>query len=236
MMVTNQGNFRSASGGVGSQKGTLRPPGRSAYATFKGTNRRITRIGGGQMIEKSLQQATGVRHKKDDETRQDYLHRLVSATKELDDKEWNSLDPAVRAWVNEGVIAINAEQDIPDFTEAEETDVAVISTKKKVKTVKVKEAKTPKEKAPKVVKEKAPKVAKEKAPRAARALNGDGVKVRIKRAIMKNPQISTEELIEQLSKGGQKVSKVTVGGIRSEFRHSLKFLIQDDHLKSKVAL
>lgn len=53
----------------------------------------------------------------------------------------------------------------------------------------------------------------------------DGMKVQIKKAILKNPGISTDDLIEQMKAGTESApSKFTVSNIRAEFRHSLRLL------------
>lgn len=62
-----------------------------------------------------------------------------------------------------------------------------------------------------------------------------GVKVRIKKLILKRPDISADEIIRRLIKQGVDApSKFTVVGIRSEFRHSLRLLKQEGYIDIEI--
>lgn len=52
----------------------------------------------------------------------------------------------------------------------------------------------------------------------------DGLKVRIKKLILKNPSIGTEDLITAMTTDDEIPSKFTISNIRAEFRHSLRVL------------
>lgn len=79
---------------------------------------------------------------------------------------------------------------------------------------------------------------KEKAPtkgtkRAATPASGDGqgVKDRIKAIMIEEPDVSLDDIMEQMGKGGSKLSRVTISNIRAEFRHSLRALKRAGKLK-----
>lgn len=61
-------------------------------------------------------------------------------------------------------------------------------------------------------------------PAKPRTLKEDGVKYRIKKLMVNEPNISADEITASLKKDGDKPSKFTVAAIRSEFRHSLQVL------------
>lgn len=58
-----------------------------------------------------------------------------------------------------------------------------------------------------------------------------GIKVRIKKLILKRPDISADDIIKALSKdGGEAPSKFTVVSVRSEFRHTLRLLKNEGYI------
>lgn len=59
----------------------------------------------------------------------------------------------------------------------------------------------------------------------------DGIKVRIKDLVIDEPNIPLEDLLAKLSKGGDKMSRMTVSSVRSETRHTLRVLKQKGKLK-----
>lgn len=62
---------------------------------------------------------------------------------------------------------------------------------------------------------------------AARNVVGsaDGIKAHIKKLILRRPGISIEDIEESLDRQfGQAPSRLTISGIRSDFRHSLRLL------------
>lgn len=207
-------------------------------------------------LEVELETATNLKPKKSEEpggtSRGEYLHKLMDSIEGLPEADWDSLSAEAQKWYNEGAKALKAQEPIPDFVdngedteeeqddeeqdEQEQEDEMAMEgqetggTKQRSKKAKPK----PKAKAKPTA---APKKAKpkegnsEKKPRAAVALKPDAVKVRIKKAIIKDPQISLEDLCALLSKGGTKISKITTAGVRSEFRHSLRVLQQEGLIK-----
>jgi hypothetical protein len=64
------------------------------------------------------------------------------------------------------------------------------------------------------------------------------VKTRIKRMILDDPRISVDEIHSALAMNDHHLSKIAISSIRGEFRHSLRFLIEQgvitaDALKHK---
>lgn len=65
----------------------------------------------------------------------------------------------------------------------------------------------------------------------------NGVKVRIKKLLVKKPDMSVDDLMAALSKdGGQAPSPMTLSNIRAEFRHSLKVLRELNLLADSVQI
>jgi len=191
------------------------------------------------------------------EARQSFLNRLLDATEQLADEEWDKLgqEPGgteAQNWSNNAVTARKEEKPLPDFIaasdeeeetedephdaeEAEEAEEAgeeepaeKEEPKVKAKTTK---AKSTKAKAPAKAPAAKPKpkvAAKEAAPKKlgkkAAPPSADGIKVRIKAAVIDDPHIALDELLDKLSKGGAKMSRMTVASVRSETRHTLRVL------------
>lgn len=189
-------------------------------------------------IETELQKVTKVKPKAD-EPRQEYLVRMVKALPI--NETWDDLPLEVQTWANKMIAADNADKDIPDFPEDESAssnskDTSMETTtgsngaapRKKKAAAKADAAPKKKAAAGKAPAKAAPpkKVAAKKEPkeRAARSPREDGVKYRIKKMLVKKPDMSAEDIITQLKKDGDKPSKFTVGAIRSEFRHTLQVL------------
>jgi ribosome maturation factor RimP len=75
-------------------------------------------------IEKELVEATDLSTKRG-ESRQDFLNRLVVATTNLADKDWEKLSQAAQDWSNEAADAKNAKaKTLPDFPDAEKEEEA----------------------------------------------------------------------------------------------------------------
>jgi hypothetical protein len=77
---------------------------------------------------------------------------------------------------------------------------------------------------PVAAKKKVAAKSKPEKPAKKAGAGGEGIKVRIKKMLLKRPKLSTEDLIEALTKNGEKLSKVTIAAVRSEFRHTIKVL------------
>lgn len=76
----------------------------------------------------------------------------------------------------------------------------------------------------------------ESSTRSPRGSTGDdgkieGVKVNIKKCVIENPKVSVDEIFKKLGGTKAKMSRVTISNIRADFRHSLKVLQQEGHLK-----
>lgn len=56
---------------------------------------------------------------------------------------------------------------------------------------------------------------------------GSGIKIKIKKFLLKDPKMPAEQIMERLSKGGGSPSETTVRAIRAEFRHTLKLLVEE---------
>lgn len=67
-------------------------------------------------VESELVKATGLK-KKSGETFQAWAERLITATSELAEEDWDALDAATQDWVNDGSRAMNKDKDIARFPE-----------------------------------------------------------------------------------------------------------------------
>jgi outer membrane biosynthesis protein TonB len=210
-------------------------------------------------IIKILQKATKIEEQGSDESRQDYLERLASAASdELDGEAWEALPNAAQVWVNAAVKALNAgneitdpepssEEESDDEQQAEEADEEAGDDQPEdeeqeddmpTKTAAKKKAPAKKKAAPK--KTAAAKPAKTEAkPAKAKsngAVRGTGAQTVIKQIMLKDPAISTEDLIARLEKKGLKPTKVAVTSIRSGMRHTLKVMADAGVLHSSIKL
>lgn len=215
-------------------------------------------------LESELENITKLKPKKSEQpggsARGAYLQRLMDHIADLPEADWDTLSADAQRWYNDGAKAIKAQEPIPDFAEPAEEDeageeeepepaddngedegeeedeeMANVATEGETTTRKKKKAGAKKAAAPKkkaAAKSKGNGEAKAK--RGPVVLKPDAVKVRIKKAILKDPTISLEDLVAQLSKGGTKISKITTAGVRSEFRHSLRVLVQEGFLKIEL--
>lgn len=186
-------------------------------------------------IQQELEAALGT-SKKSKESRQSFLKRLVDGAGKLKDDEWDKLSTATQDWVNDATKSANDKQDLPDPNDDDAGGEEQTSTKAAGKKGASKEPAAAKGGSKKAAgkgrqeeerEEAAPasrKAAGSKGNGAAKALSQDGVKYRIKMAMIKKPDISADDIMTQLSKGGNKVSRLTVAAIRAEFRHSLRVL------------
>lgn len=182
------------------------------------------------------------------------------------DDVWEGLPKPTQSWVNAAVKALNAEKDIADPDEVKEPEVdqpeetedaeetgeedaddheddgdeneedSDVETKSKKRTAK---KKAPAKKvAKKNVGKKtvAAKPAKKAASRGNGAVRGTGAQTLIKQMMLKDPNISTEDLISRLEKKGLKPTKVAVTSIRSGMRHTLKVMADAGVLHSSIKM
>lgn len=197
-------------------------------------------------LEMELRKATGVKPK-GGEDRQDYLKRLSDKAQDIPEEAWEDLSEPAQLWANAAVAAGTNGKDIKDFVEEggeeeeeEEAGAEVPASDKRhpgrKKPTAVKAAKKPAKATP------APKKAaatKKPAPTAKKGKGGDepkedGVKVVIKRMVLADPKVPVDDVMDELAKRGGTPSRMTVSGIRAEFRHSLKFLKSVGALKVSV--
>jgi hypothetical protein len=185
-------------------------------------------------IERAVTKATDVRQG-DDEDRQAFFKRLIDAIWELPEEDWDNVGdecPGAQEWANAGAEALKSGKLVSEFDEEKEGDDMSEQTgeEEEAGTKKKPPAKSTKKKPPAkkaAEKKPAPEKKADKKPKEAsegRAIKGTGVKVQIKKAILKKPSISVDEIMERLGKAGDKPSRMTVAGIRAEFRHSLNVL------------
>lgn len=203
-------------------------------------------------IEAELQKATKINPRKK-EGRQSYLKRLIGAVEELKDDAWEELSQAAQEWANEGVSVMKKDgddaeiEDFPDIATAEDAEEEAGDSEDSDKEEKVPadeeddedEEPKDKKKAKAKGKDKAPAAKKEKAekPEKRSGPKPTGIKVQIKKMVLKKPSISVDEIMERLSKDGTvKPSKLTISAIRSEFRHSLFVLRDQNALSADIKL
>ena len=132
---------------------------------------------------------------------------------EDDDDETESDDGALS-----GADEVEAQTEENDDVEAS-TDSGTTTKKPKKATAKA----APAKKAVAAKKEKAAKPAK-KAGTSPRGNGGTGAQTQIKLMMLKDPNISTEDLIDRLGKKGLKPTKVAVTSIRSGMRHTMRVM------------
>lgn len=206
-------------------------------------------------LEAELLDATGVRKNKD---RQTTLEKVCEAVSKLSDDDWAALSPEAQKWYMKAAKAYKAEQDLPDFPEAQEVgpsddeseDVEQEASDRDQKESDPEEQEndmptsTAKKKA---VAKKAngrvkPAAAAKKSVSSGPRRGGEGrksgsvIRTLIKEVMMKNPAISSEDIVDKLSKRGLKCSKLSVDTVRSEFRHTLRFLNDGDYLRKRIEL
>jgi hypothetical protein len=66
-------------------------------------------------------------------------------------------------------------------------------------------------------------------------LDRDALKVRVKRIMLNNPDISVPEIMDELDGQGLSPRRTTVMNIRNEFRHSLRFLQAEGYLTADLS-
>lgn len=200
-------------------------------------------------IEAELRKATGSKPQGKNESRQGYLARLVAAIGELTDAEWNHLTEPTQTWINAAVKAGKGK--LEDFDEEEAEEEAEDETGPEDETedpagepepedeeiddtgTEEEEDAAPRKKTA-AKKTAAPKPDKKPVSRKGESGSGEGVKNTIKRLILENPQVSVDDIAAVITKQGVTASRLTISGIRSEFRHTLRFLKSVNALKAKI--
>ena len=184
-------------------------------------------------IETELLEATGLRAKKS-EDREDFLKRMTKAvaSKTFPEEKWDDLSEEAQNWANDAAEALQAKKEIPDFPDAEPEDEAEGDEPEEDEAAEEEAPKRrgrkPKAKAKKETKAKQTK--KSGGERKGRALSTgpvSGVKVDIKKMLIKDPRLAIEDIEDKLSKIGSKATRATIAMVRSEFRHTIKVLNQE---------
>lgn len=216
-------------------------------------------------MQKELQKVTKIKPNRN-ESRADYLGRLVQAIDGLSDEGWDELSKSAQKWANQATKAYEASKPIKDFPDAEEAESDPADAEEKdeqdaagaesqqeagdedVEAEDEAEAEAPVSKSSKekavtsVSKAKKATTAKSKsksngsAEAAAPKKLGTGAPTIIKQLLLKNASMSKEDLLTALKKKNIKVSDLTAGTIRSDFRHSLRVLQDADMLKGSIEL
>jgi hypothetical protein len=206
-------------------------------------------------LESELQAAASIKRKAN-ETEQAYLQRLAEAVRELPDDEWDQISEEGQTWTNDAIKALNAEHEIesfgngepkeepkeePDDKPGEEHDddddngeskeggeEVEEKAAKPARRVAAKKEAAPKKKAVKEAKPAKKTVVKTNGSRPA------GAQTMIKQLLLKDPSMSTEDILAQLSKKGYSPTRQAATSIRSGFRHSLKVIKEAGMLSPKV--
>lgn len=184
-------------------------------------------------IEKELLKATNLKTKKG-EDRQAYLVRLINAVQDLSDGDWDKISPEAQAWTNAGAKADNKKKAVVDFPDLDAggSDAADAGTDEgaAAKPAADKKKAAAKDKAADAPAKKAGGKAADKGVPEKR----EGVQVAIKKIMLARPKISAAELSDMLEERGYTVSQFTVTTIRSDFRNSLRVLIEAGLIKMEL--
>lgn len=211
-------------------------------------------------IEMELQKVTGISYNDGDE-RQDYLVRLMKGAYSIEEGAFNKLTKATQSWVNNAINAHNDELPLVDFkstngkadghddppattqedivkpTKAKSEKGAKVkkeaATSKKANNNASKEAKPAKEPV-KAKAKKMPKIGKvndtfDESNKPSRRVGAQSL---IKRLVLKDPQITVNDLVEKVTKQGYEVTRFAASTIRSGFRHSIKIIQEEGLLKN----
>ena len=190
-------------------------------------------------IETEILKLTGVKVKDMKGSRQKYLRKVFGAINKLADEEWEELSEAAQLWANTASEAKADSGDLPDFPDLENGD----GDDKKPKATarggkKDKKGKKASGKKTGVTRAGTKKGTGTKKGNGTAAAGGkrSGVKIRIKQFVLKKPKITVEDLVTKLAKEGYPTSESTIRAMRSEFRHSLKVLKDEDALSIDIEL
>lgn len=189
-------------------------------------------------IETEILKLTGVKVKDMKGPRQKYLKKVFAAVNKLADEEWEELSEPAQKWANTASEAKADSDELPDFPDLENGDgdgekpkATGRGGKKDKKGKKASGKKTG-------VTRAGTKKGNGTAAAGGKRSDGkkSGVKIRIKQFVLKNPKITVEDLVTKLAKEGYPTSESTIRAMRSEFRHSLKVLKDEDALSIEIEL
>lgn len=187
----------------------------------------------------------------------------LAASNDIKDEEWEELSEGAQKWVNDNVAVYKGKTDEKDYSDfASDNDKGTgrakarsngkakdededkprrgAARKSKDEEEDEKPARGKKAAAededekPKGrgTKAKDDKPAKKAAGRSSGG-GGDGMKVRIKKLLLKDPDMSAGDLYDKLDSEGDAPSRMTCNGIRAEFRHSLKVMKEAGYTDAK---
>lgn len=174
-------------------------------------------------VEQELRDATGIKPKSK-QGRQSFLKDLALGVQELKDEDWEVLSKAAQTWSNAAGKVLEADKNgtVVDFEGADgdagADDKEEASPKKKPAAAAPKSGAKPATGGKKKDEEDAPKK------RTSSELKEGGIKVQIKKLLLKKPDMSVDDIVAAIAKKGDAPSRFTVSSIRSEFRHSLKVM------------
>lgn len=177
-----------------------------------------------EAIEKELTAAAKLKSRKNEE-RQDFLVRLMKAVSRLDDAPWNELSSEAQDWTNEAAKSFNedkaiaefspapgeAEEEVPEEAEVEETSLAPEAPAEEVETKE----------------EEVPEAEEEPESRPVRGRAGATRKSAchlIKTMVVKDPNITVKDIASKLKAKSLKVSDVTIASLRSSVRDTLRVM------------
>lgn len=199
-------------------------------------------------MEKLFADIYGIRQQKN-EDRQDYFNRLITKVNDTSDEDWERLTDDAGKWFNKAVKPWAARKAVPEFPDAtddvehtdneehdqselpdnDEAEDTVSTAKKKKRTGGSKKAASAKSRSSTAKK----KTTGVKATTGALEPSGSSV---VKRAMLRNMRATPQELQEVLKKKGMKLSPVRLSIVRSEFRHSIRLLQEDEKLKDRFTV
>jgi hypothetical protein len=148
-------------------------------------------------------------------SRQDTLTALVEAGSALADDDWDKLSTLTQKWVNRGVSALEAKRPVKP-----PVDPAAGKEKKVKEPVKAKKPAKP-----------AKVEAKRPEPGEGRGAGMSNAQTMIKQLILEDFNITTEEIVDRLSKAGHNPTRFAIATIKSSFKHSLKVVHAAGRLK-----
>ena len=174
-------------------------------------------------IERELINVTGVKEF-DISTmpRDNFLKDVATATDKLPDDDWKKLSDPAQAWANKAADALRKGFDVPDFVNGKDTSPTKVTATKKTKKAQPKAAVKKKATGKKV--KKAPAKPKPKVKAVAKPV---GAQALIKKHVIRNPSITTDEVLAKLNKAGFHPTKFAVSTIRTGTRQTLK-IIQEE--------
>lgn len=186
-------------------------------------------------VQRELQDKTGLKPKTK-EAHGLYAARILEKINEMSEDDWEKLSGPAQKWANEAMKAVKANEEVPEFPvdpegekiakPAREAPAAAAAAPAKtdapVDGAAAATAATGDAPAAAAKAEKPAKAAKEpKPPKPAKPPRDRGVTATLKKAMLKNMNMSVADLLKVLEDAGEQASLSTVQTIRTDFRHSI---------------